>query len=241
MNLKLHVDRAPASYQGRTDPGIVHVRTEAADVVAVFEGWGSWGSGMDAAEEALHLTAARWTSAAPASIHAAAADVHAIAASLAVARADAFDDRAFSGLIVWVAAETVQVAAAGSLAAVLFGAASTKLLFKPRMLIDLVLEQHTLTPEQIREFPQRHVCLGPYLASPVNPAPLAITGLQTVPPGGIVVVAERDLVEHLVAEGEPLRPTCSAADLQRRQAALGMPPCPVVVIEAKTHPQDRLR
>jgi hypothetical protein len=238
---RLLVDCAPASCQGRTDPGVVHVRTEPADVVAVFEGWGSWGSGMDAAAEALRLTAERWTNAAPASIHAAAADVHAIAASVTGTKADAFDDRAFSGVIIWVAAETVQVAAAGTLAAALIGPASAKFLFKPRMLLDQVLEQHPLTSEQIRDFPHRHVCLGPFLASPDDPTPLTITGPHGVPAGGAVLVAEHRLVEHLLAPGAPWDPTRTAAELQRRQVALGMPPFPVVVIEAKTHTQDRLR
>jgi hypothetical protein len=213
------------------DPGVVDLPVGARRIVALFDGWGSWGTGMEAAARCRAETEARWRNTPPTSLEAAVADVHDIANSTpAEFRADDYDC-AFHGVVLLLEGSSIHVAAAGAFPVVLASRSGFMLLFKPRTLGDHVSEERTLLAEELAALPHKDVCLGPYLASDRDLSPLTCSGPHVVPVGGVVLVANPDIIATL--ESKPPRSwiDCPASELRALDPRSSVPP--VVVIRNK--------
>ena len=194
----------------------------------MFDGWGSWGTGMEAAARTRAMLEARWRKAPPSSLQAAVADVHEIANSTpAELRADNCDC-VFHGALLLLEGSSVHLAAAGAFPVVLASQADFSMLFRPLTLGEKVREDRSLSDEELAAFPHKDVCMGPYLASDRDLSPLSSSGPHSVPVGSVVLVANPDIVATLESRKPASWVDSPATELRALDARKWVPPVVVV-------------
>jgi hypothetical protein len=215
------------------DPAVAMVSSHGRTIVALFDGWGTWGMGYEAAARTRSLAEARWGGKLPDSIEAAAEDVHEFANSTPAAFHDDMDDCSFHGVILLLASSSIHVAAAGAYAVALASPAGLTSIFKPQTLLELYQEKFPLSEAEAEAFPHKNVFPGPYLASSAR-APLVCSGPHQVPAGGMLVVANADLLAKLSQVDPTSWAGLSARALQELEGH--RLPTPLVVVRQAAAP-----
>lgn len=224
------LDFAPAAYRGACE--LIDIGEGDVRVIALFDGWGSWGLGPDAAEHTSSQARARWQVDIPPSIEVAAAHVTEIAeaARAALEGPGLGEDTAFSGVILHCNPVALGVAAAGFYSVAVGSSTGAPFAFEARMLLAKAIAEGMVAPEDAHDFPHKNVCMGPYLSS--NSAePLEISHHQLAP-GQRVLVAV-----HQVATALNLRQTAwadsSASELQELGVQLGERAHPLLLLRCR--------
>lgn len=132
-------------------------------IAAIVDGSGSWGSGQEAADRVRNLLAEKWSGVERWSIDALEEDVSMVASSTPKSLRDSEFGWSFSATCLLWADGLMQCAAAGLYRVDVVTKNSMETLFMPRMLVDQLLENKTLSPEAAETFEHRHVCLGPFV------------------------------------------------------------------------------
>jgi hypothetical protein len=223
------IDIANACYKHHPDPGVVLANDTSTRFVALFDAWGSWGSGFHAAAATRAALANRWQRASPPSMNAAIADVLGITHSIASPYSSDDFGCDFDAVLVASTQNTVEFAACGRYCVALVDSVEYRLLFEPRMLVDIA--GHDLSPSERENVPYKDVCVGPYLA-PGGPNPFERFGPIAMPRGSVLLVACRELTLRLLACG-PANWVALPVDKIRQFASdTRQSQCPMVVVRA---------
>jgi hypothetical protein len=138
-------------------------RTQVQSLAVVIDGADSWGSGREAADRSRNLLAQRWSGSEHWSVETLVHDI----STAAMSTPDDLRDRtfgwSFSATCLLCTEDLVECVAAGFYQVDVLGPTSTETLFKPRMLVDQLLENGSLTPETVGAFEHRGVCVGPFV------------------------------------------------------------------------------
>lgn len=229
------IEAAPLAYEQSPDPGVIHLVSGEAHLLALFDGWGSWGDGMAAAARTRARLEERWRSALPGTIESIAADIEAEAR---VAERDFHDDLAdssFSAVAVWLRGAAAHVAAAGAFHVLLIGESGVTPVFRPRKFVDQLVEMNKLNPEEATSFAGQDIHLGPFLASgapagtPEAPV-LRTSGPHEIPPDRTLLVIHE--TPWAVLSGRPAGTWLdgSAASLQGLGVTNGVPAHPLLLV-----------
>ncbi len=230
--MTFRIDVALAAHAFHPDPGVIHVESKHITLVAVVDGMGSWGTGLETAAWTRAYLAERWRRSVPGTMEAVAGDILAACDAIPAELRDDTFGYGFSGAAVLVSAGSVQVAAAGQLAVYRVGASGAVPLFRPRMLIDGLLERGEIQAAEVDGFAHQHVCIQPLLADGGQSA-LVRSGPHEVPAGDAVIVAHLDLMRLLLQQAPASWVHRSALLLQDAGVKAGVPEHPVVSIRRR--------
>jgi hypothetical protein len=197
--------------------------SDTQSLVAIVDGSGSWGSGVEAADRARHLLDSRWRGTRDWSVAGLARDISEVALSTPANLRDKEFGWSFSVTCLLCTHDVLDLVAAGFYQVDIVGPSGTLTLFRPTMLIDQLLADGTLQPEAVAAFPHRHVCLGPFVGDRDEVS--LSTARRIVEPGELVVVTHANRYDL-----STIRFPRSAQAL----AASSLPdalPAPVVVVE----------
>lgn len=230
MSLPLvQVDVASAAYGSRSDPAVIQFQSEHATLLALFDGAGSWGYGMEAAAWTRLRLTERWRHCVPGSMDAVADDIEAACEAVPRELRDADFGCGFSGVAVLIGPSSVHVAAAGLFGVSLVNRAEVFPLFRPRMLTDRLLEEGHLRPDELDAFAHQDVHVGPVLVDGGKQA-LERVGPRDFPPEHILIVAYSRLLRLLATQPPASWMNNPAAVLQRTGTQSGFPAHPTIMI-----------
>ena len=196
---------------------------DSQSLVAIVDGSGSWGSGVEAADRARHLIDSRWQSARAWSVSSLVSDVSEIALSTPASLRDTEFGWSFSVTCLLCTRDSVECVAAGIYQVDILGPSGSMSLFRPTMLVDQLLADGTLQLDAVAGFPHQNVCLGPFVGDR-DQVSLSVAR-RAVEPGEFVVVTHANRYD-LSAIRFPVSAQSLAAS--SRPGAL---PAPVVVVE----------
>lgn len=230
MSLPLvQIDAAPAAYRPHSDPAVIHLQSGHANLLALFDGVGSWGYGMEAAAWTRLRLIERWERSVPAFIAAVAEDIATVSGAVPGEFRNTDFGCGFCGAAVLLGAGSVYVTAAGLFGVYLVNQFGLVPIFRPRMLVDQLLEEKQLSPDEIDAFAHQDVCVGPFLADGGKQA-LKCSGPHDLPPDHILIVAHQRLLRLLAAQPPTSWMNHSAAGLQRTGVQGKIPAYPTIVI-----------
>lgn len=221
------IDVAPAAYGFHSDPAVIHLQSEHAAVMALFDGVGSWGYGMEAAAWTRLQLTERWKRSVPDSIAAVADDIATVSDAVPREFRDADFGCGFSGVAVLLGEGVVHVTAAGLFGIYLVNHSEVIPIFQPRMLIDQLLEEKQLSPDELDAFPHPDVYVGPILVDGGKQA-LKCSGPHDLPPDHVLIVAHQRLLRLLSAQPPASWMNHPAAVLQRTGAQAKLPAYPAI-------------
>lgn len=233
--MTFRIDVALAAHSFHPDPGVIQGESKHITLVAVVDGMGSWGTGLETAAWTRAHLAERWRRSVPGTMEAVAGDILAACDAIPAELRDDTFGYGFSGAAVLASAGSVEVVASGQLAVYRVGAAGAVPLFRPRMLVDDLLEKKLLQPAEVEAFADQHICIQPLLADGGQGA-LVRSGPHEVPVGDAVIVAHWDLMRLLLQQPPASWGHRSVLRLQEMGVKAGVPEHPVVSIRRReTH------
>lgn len=228
------IDAAPAGYS-RPDPALITVNRPDGALVAVIDGVGSWGTGMEAADWARHRLAQRWTSSSPMTPDTLAADILSVAAAIPGELQDPEWGWEFSVAALLVVDETLHALAAGIFEVTVVDAAGFHPIYDPETLMKQLLRSGQLTAEQAATFEHQNLYVGPLVGGSgagvlARPAPFDLRR------DAVVLVGHYRTIHAVRAAGPRDFLSATAAEIQAAGVACGRPASPVVLLRSQPPP-----
>jgi protein phosphatase len=206
---------------------VLEVTEGDAAVFGVVDGFGSWGSGVEAAEVVLSFLRQRWTNACPTTPLAVAREI--VAAEAVIPREWMEGDMgcSFSVALVVHATGTTHVVAAGIFGVCRLDGREAEELFRPHRWVDEQMKLGRLSTQEALDHPLGGLPIGPFMADGSGRMP-EIFGPFHVEAGSTLVIAEERILRALLAAPEGEWPATAAA-IQELGTKHRAPGAPVVV------------
>jgi hypothetical protein len=203
---------------------------EHGTLVAVVDGGGSWGSGIDAAVWVRHELERRWSAPGQLTIEVLKADLDAIVASVPERHRDEVSGWQFSMTAILILGRELHWLAAGLFGLSLIRGGELVRLFKTRMLVDDLEDSGRWSARRLQGFPHANLLTGPLVGDPERePTAGGPTRLEV---GDRLVLARERLHREILPGG--LRDGAEA--LQDAAIFAGLRPAAVAILDV--HPQS---
>lgn len=219
------IDLALAKY--RSAPGVIEVARDGAVLIAVVDGAGSWGTGVEAAAWAAERLAERWDRRF-AGIEAIAGDVRRIGGEVPGGLRDSEWGWGFSVTALVIRGDEIEGVAAGLFDVALVGPSRREMLYEGRTLLRDLVQRGDLAPSEASAFVP-DVYTGTLVGDSDTCEPFRIHRTRMAQ-DEVVLCARYDVLRRLGGLVAPEWDTGTAAELQALAVERGAPPAPLVLV-----------